>query len=214
MKKSITILVSVIFLVTLVSFLPTSSAHAATKPTKVYNQVIKSGKYAYCNAGNGIFRVDLKSGKIKKLVNDPGVYGHYGRMAKKGKYLYYIRYSTDFRAEFFRVKTSGGKVKQLAGFLSQNGFVTKYMIKGKKIYYQEQYNLTRTNKVMKLNGKSKKNSNRKAKWKIGTSNKAGYSIIKKYGVESADTGSLLPIQYWLKVPGGKTYYLGKTFKNY
>ena len=185
-------------------------SHAATKPTKVYDQVIKSGDYAYCIAGTGIYKVNVKSGKIKKLVKDPGDYGHYRQMCKKGKYLYYIKGGTDVRGDLYRVSIKGGKSKHLAGNVNKARCVSKYMIKKDRIYYKEMNatNGKEKTKKMKLNGKAKKKSKAKVKWSQEESNKSGYYIdVNVYDAPSG-SGYYEMIQYYLETPNGHYYYLG------
>ena len=195
----------------LCSFVLTQTpSHAATKQTKAYNPVIKSGDNAYCIAGTGIFKVDLKSGKIKTLVKDPGEYGHYRQMCKKGKYLYYIKGGTDVRADLYRVSINGGKSKHLAGSINKGRFVTKYMIKKDRIYYGEHNDRTgkNTTKKMKLNGKSKKKTKKKVKWSEKATNKSGYYIdTTPYG-PPAGSDYYEMRQYYLITPAGHQYDLG------
>ena len=209
MKKAIRILLSVILVLTLVPV----NASAQTKPTKVYSQAIKSGNIVYCIAGSGIYGVNLKTNEIKKIVKHPGEYRYYRTMTKKGGYLYYIHGGTDVSAELFRVKTSGGKPKQLAGFSSKFTYVTKFMIKGKKIYYKEVNDSTgkRYTKVMKLNGKSKKSTGKKVKWKKLESNKTGYRVVEE-DINLSDNNYYSTLnKYWLEIPSGKKYYLGERY---
>lgn len=193
------------------SFILTQTpSHAATKPTKVYNQVIKSGNNVYCIAGTGIFKVNLKSGNIKKIVKSPGDYGHYRQMCKKGKYLYYIKGGTDVRADLYRVSINGGKTKHLAGNINKGRFVMKYMIKKKRIYYTEHNDGSgkNTTKKMKLNGKSKKKTKTKVRWAKKKTNCSGYYVEAIAYEPSIGSDYYEMVQYYLVTPGGGYYDLG------
>ncbi len=182
---------------------------AATKTMKTYD-VIKSGSSVYCLAGTGIYKVNIKSGSVKKIVKNPGEYGHYRQMAKKGKYIYYIKGGTDVRGELYRVKTNGTKKKKIAGSVAKNRCVQAYAIKGKKIYYKE-INATTceaVTKSMKLNGKSKKKSSANVKSESCVSNAPGYTVMA-HRLDKPEKGYYETVKYWLQTPNGKKFNLGK-----
>ena len=182
---------------------------AATKTMKTYD-VIKSGSSVYCLAGTGIYKVNIKSGSVKKLVKNPGEYGHYRQMAKKGKYLYYIKGGTDVRGELYRVKISGGKTKKIAGSVAKNRCIQDYVIKGKKIYYKDMNGATgkTVTKSMKLNGKGKKKSSANVKSEECVSNVRGYTVMI-HRLDKPEKGYYETVKYWLQTPDGKKFNLGK-----
>ena len=209
-KRHIALIMMIAVAVFCTFILTQTPSHAQTKPTKVYSQVIKSGDYAYCISGTGIYKVNVKTGKKKKLVKDPGDYGHYRQMCKKGSYLYYIKGGTDVRADLYRVSINGGKSKHLAGSVNKGRYVLKYMIKKNRIYYKERND--RTGKIktkkMKLNGKSKKNTRAKVRWVEKKSNKSGYFVEEIPYDPPYGSSYYVMIQYYLATPGGDYYDLG------
>ncbi|MBQ9014923.1 MAG: hypothetical protein IJ109_02280 [Firmicutes bacterium] len=188
-----------------VAFMPTS-AFAGSKTVKMTasNKVVINGDYAYCAGASGIYKVKVKKGKatsIKRLVKNNevfGAYSYYDAMKKKGKYLYYREGGEGTVGYINRVNVSSGKQKSLAMI----GFQGDYVIKGKKIYYYK-YDEESDNppkREMKLNGKNKKKSSKKAVLKTRTSNEPGYTVkIREKGDYVRD---------YLETPKG-TYYLGK-----
>lgn len=70
------------------AFLPLHS-YAGTKKMTAYNDVFKDGKELYAAGGGGLYRVNLKNMKVKKLakINASQVDDTiYHSMSKKGKY--------------------------------------------------------------------------------------------------------------------------------
>ena len=188
-------------------FMPLSASAASKVTMYTYGEVVKSGKTVYCAAaGSGILKVKVtKAGKVKSkkwLVKAKTAYGTWsqiGRMAKKGKYLYYCDATMDGQ-HLLRVNLSSRK-KTVLGDQA-----ISYAIKGKKLFarlaeddpengYQE------NTYSMKLNGKSKKKSSVKIDEIVTASNANGYSVIyKKKGKY---------IKTYLKTPKGK-YCIGKS----
>ena len=189
------------------SFMPVT-ASAAVPTSTTYDDVIKvSKKTAYCACAAGIYKVNLKTGKKKRLVKGNS-FNHPGQMKKKGKYIYYIAGGTSDQYGWLRrVKVTGGKAKTLAG-----GYVPyavhEYMISGNRIYYgcyveydDDSGEPYWEGRVMNLNGSGKRalfldfNSKRKR------SNAKGYKVVYKEKNGGA--------KFYLKKPGGKKIYLGK-----
>ena len=141
-----------------------SSAVQAKSPKgkmTVYDNVIKSGKCVYCCDGYRIYRVNLKTGKVKNLVKKTGSPDEaYFAMKKKGKYIY-CQYDMQLNKERL--------------------WVADYWISGKKLYYSgrtlEDIGVKR---VMNLNGTSLKKSKLKCNMKRARSNVKGYRVIIKY----------------------------------
>lgn len=151
----------------------TMAASGNKKKMTVYNEVIKKGKYAYCSAYKGIYRVNLKTGTKKRLVKFNEGYGNYDlfaeHMAIRKGYLYYIDYWV-INGELRRVKTSGKGEKTL-------GQVRAYAVKGNTIYYTAFNENEKTIKrKMKLNGKKVKRSSYKVDNKVKKTNAKGYRV--------------------------------------
>jgi Tol biopolymer transport system component len=157
------------------------SAASRTIKMKTYDDVIKSGNTVYCNTSDGIYKVNAKSGKAVRLVKrnpEKSIW----EMKKKGKYIYYKMTDED-TVYLYRIKITGGKAKKLYNGDSEK-WIMSYVISGKKIYYTENRyesgNDKCYNKVMKLNGKSKKKTGVIAKEICKMTNKKGWSIKEKY----------------------------------
>lgn len=173
-RRVCTVLLAVVIAL---AFMVTTTAEvsAASKTVKMksYDEVIKSGKYAYCNTFTGIYRYNLKTGQKKQLTKVEGDFAVTG-MKKRGKYIYYL-YNGPMSNDLYRVSIYGGKAKKIF-----NGFDTKgvesYVISGNKIYVT--YGINK-HKVMKLNGKSKKKTGVTAKMTSAVSNKKGWKITRK-----------------------------------
>lgn len=206
-KKGLIILLAFIMVV---AFMP-ATAFAGTKTVKMnaWEDVYKSGKTVYVSGLSGIYKVTLKKGKAKKVktLHKTQKMAVTTDMAKKGKYLFFINYHMDKdTADICRVKTSGGKVKVLATVKE----FTSYAVKGSKVYYSYWTVDAKGNdvfraKVMKLNGKKKKNT----KTIVVTNSKQ--TNTKAYTLESEMKGTY--IYDYLKTPKGKKY-LGKVPDSY
>ena len=189
------------------AFMPVTASAAVPSGT-TYDDVIKvSKKTAYCACPAGIYKVNLKTGKKKRLVkgssfNDPG------QMTKKGKYIYYIAGGTSDQYSWLRrIRTSGGKPQTLAG-----GFVPyavhEYVISGNRIFYgcyveydDDSGDTYWDGKVMNLNGSGKRALFLNFKYHRKRSNAKGYKVVFKEKGSGA--------KFYLKKPGGKKIYLGK-----
>ena len=161
----------------------TVSAFAASKTKKmtVYNEVIKSDNYAYCAAGDGIYKINLVNGASQKLVNiDSYPFVGVGGMKLYKGYLYYLTGGTGVASpSLYRIKTNGKGKKKLDS-------ADRYVIKKKKVYYTKRvgefYNKS-VKRQMKLNGSKKKKSSYKVKATFKDSNAAGYYV------KQVETGS-------------------------
>ena len=198
-----------IIIVTLIAVLCigclTAASFGATKKKKetLYNVYVK-GKYAYCGAYGGVYKVNLKTGSAKKLVAITDCYN--ADLTYYKGYIYYI-YSDNIRS-ICRVKTSGKNNKVLA-----KGF--EFAISKNKIYYVTpkggHYHGKKLNRKMNLNGKHKKSTKYKAVNKYKMSNKKGYKIISKYERTSYDPEFDEYVEYereYLVTPKGKKVKLG------
>ena len=190
------------------SFTVVSFGGSGTKKMTVYDEVVVSGNYAYCSAAPGIYRVNLKTNKVKRIVDNSEYYTItgplFGMKVHKG-YLYYMG-TGGIGSPLHRVKKSGGKTKYLC-------VVDDYAIKKGKIYYQA-FDVDKdksVKKVMKLNGKNKKKSSYKVKNKYKKSNKKGYKVkyVKTGKKEySADLEDYVPVvKAYLVRPGKKNVLL-------
>ncbi|MBQ9014506.1 MAG: DUF5050 domain-containing protein [Firmicutes bacterium] len=194
-RRAILILTAVIVAA---AFMP-ATAFAKTKTSTVYSQVVKKGKYVYCASYAGLYRVNVKTNKVKKLSSDDA-----GRMKLSGKYIYYISYTSGTLTNLCRVKKTGGGHRQLAVN------VDKYKIEKKKIYCNDHhyYEGKETWRVMKLNGKNKKKSKVKVRMNVKMTNAGKYSVVNKF---MDDYDADYNVLCYLKKPNGKTVYLGKTY---
>ena len=184
-----------------VSFMPTSAFAGSKVKMTGYDQVYVSGKTAYCAGARGLYKVTLKKGKVKKvkvLYSTGRTWfdgSQIGAMKKKGKYIYFLRI-TGVDNLLYRVKTSGKSKKFLA-------FTYDYAIKGNKIYCTDgEEHLKSYNRVMKLNGKSKKKTSKDYVLKTKRSNKSGYKVYSRI------KGNY--VQDFLITPKGK-FYLGRVY---
>lgn len=181
-------------LVVAVMFIP-QPVSAASKSMTTYNQVIKIDKTVYCTDGHGIFRVSLKSGKVKTLVSfvDEMDWRTIANMKSKGKYIYFVDYSDSIEANIMRVSKS----KANARVLAQVEWLKGYAIYKNNIYYTSD----EPGKMkMALNGKSKKKTKYRAIMKEKNTNKKGYSVLSYID----DEGYFVS---FLKTPKGKEYLL-------
>lgn len=184
-KAAALLLAAVVFAA---AFMPAPAYAASTKSMKVYDS-IKSGNYVFCAAANGIYRVNIKTYKIKRIASgQSNEYLH--ALKKKGKYIYYMCNGVMY-TDVMRVKTSGGKVKKVF-----DGYDTK-SVRGYAIYKNKLYVTygTGKKKVMALSGKSAKKTSVKAKIIEKRTNN------KNYKVTTVGRGDYF--YTYLKMPGKK-----------
>ena len=157
------------------------------KKMTAYTQVYVKGKYAYCLADKGIYRVNLKTDQVKriskKISADEGNYQYF--KLYKG-YIYYEGFGTAAKS-FYRVKTSGKKFKKL-------GKVFDFAISKGKIYYTAFSDKTggEVDMQMSLSGKNKRRSAYHPKPKFKASNKKGYKVksITEKDYETTDNNGV------------------------
>ena len=164
---------------------------ASPKISKAYD-VIKKGKYVYCCAYNGIYRVNIKTGGKKRIVKEkaPGIHRPSSMVLYKG-YLYYIDEAV-IGASLYRVKTTGKNKKFLAS-------VYNFAVKKSGIYYtapNRDFDKV-VKRKMKLNGKNKRKSAYRVKTKYKRSNNRGYYVKDKVTVLSKEYDYELE-GYWKK----------------
>ena len=202
----------------------TGEANAAgrTKKMTVYDEVLKSGNYAYCVTDgpldSGLYRVDLRTSEVKCLMKYAyGEGGSTGSMSLKKGYLYYTISDDMFRG-LYRVKTTGGAKKRIGKLSGSN----KYAISGSTIYYTAFHRNVFSPgvmKKMKLSGKNKRNAKGcKVKMTRKKTNNNGYKIVKVMAEKTYDYDALEPdselvavdIIYncYLQKPDGSTVFLG------
>lgn len=154
-----------------VSFAATGSN---TVYSTTYNEVIKGSTYAYCSTGKGIYRVNPKTNKIKKISSEASIYMEPAAMKLYKGYIYYLA-GDGVNNMLYRVKTNGKNKKYL-------GSVAEYAIKNNTIYYtyytydydtEEEVVL---HKKMSLTGKNKKKTVYKVSMKNKATNKKGYRV--------------------------------------
>lgn len=207
MKRFTAVCIALIMAVTLFSAcLTESDAASKTKKMTVYTQVMKSKSTVYCTDNAGIYKVNLKTGKVKRIAK---ILSFVTTMKLKNGYVYYLANYEAGYSELCRVKTTGKKKKRLAADVSA------FAIKGSKIYYREYYmedlddeDYTYRNKKMKLNGKSKKGTSYRPVSISKKTNAKGYKVIKKYSEDFSYNPDGYMISY-LKKPNGKKIKLGK-----
>ena len=155
----------------MVSFAATGSK---TVYSTTYNEVIKGSTYAYCSTGKGLYRVNPKTNKIKKISSEgmPDIEPVAMKLYKG--YIYYL-VGDGINNCLYRVKTNGKNKKFL-------GNVANYAIKNKTIYYTHYtYNEDTGREVpqhkkMSLTGKNKKKTVYKVYMKNKATNKKGYRV--------------------------------------
>lgn len=209
-RRSLSVLLMAAMLFT--SFTVVSFGASGTKKTTLYSDVLVSGSYAYCSVPTGIYRVNLKTNKVQRIVDNSEDYEITGAlfgMKIHKKYLYYMS-TGGVGSPLYRIRKSGGKAKFL-------DVVYDYAIKNGKIYY-ECYDYKKENnakKVMKLNGKSKRKSSYKVKAKYKKTNKKGYSLrYVNTGKREyyADYEEYLPvIESYLVRPGKSNVLINRFF---
>ena len=198
MKKKLTL---ILLIAVACAMMPMTASAASKVKMKTYSDVVKSGNTVYCTSTLGIWKVKVtKSGKVKSkkwlLSPKKGYSFDIRHMKKKGHYLYYLA-QFGGTSRLYRTNLSTGKRKLVAYD------VVQYVIRKNKIYTvhfdietEEYYN-----RVMKLNGKSKKKSSVRPVDKLKKSNAKGYSVISRKADNDYE-------KVYLKTPKGK-YYLGK-----
>ncbi len=176
MKKRI---VSILLIMVLVLSMATTMSFAASKNKKMtaYTQCIKSGNTVYCLTFDGIYKVDIKKGKVTKFA-EGGYFGCINMKLYKG-YLYYVTSAQNGNDYLYRVKVKNKKRYKLVGAPTD---VLDYAVTKSKIYYSYTDESVEKSyyKEMKLNGKSKKNSKYMAVLTEKESNASGYSVIENY----------------------------------
>lgn len=207
MRMAAAVLMIAVLIITM-SAPQAQAASGKTKTSTVYDQVIVKGKYAYCAAYRGIYKVNLKKGTskiLKKTGGLPEVYNAPRSMILYHGYIYFDS-STSSRSKepLCRIKTSGKGYKYLAN-------AETYAISKGKIYYVPF--VSGKNKQMKLNGKGKRNFDCKVKQRHKSTNKKGYYVDRSlkntyYTKESIDSQYESVIAHdtyydYLVCPGGK-----------
>ena len=180
-KRFIAVLLSAIMLVAMA----VSVSFAATEYVKMTTYTaLKIGNTVYCpSAGDGIYKVTVKNGKVRKvkwLKKSEFVMGDYSynnSLKKKGNYLYYIMWSEGTYCTLHRINLNTGKDKLIAVN------ATDYAFKDSKLYAEiwkdTEYGEHAVYRSMKLNGNSKKKTSVRPKMKLKASNAKGYSVSYK-----------------------------------
>lgn len=200
----LSLIIALIFTSTVASF-----GASGTKKMTAYNKVVKKGNTAYCADNYAIYKVNLKTGGVKRLTG-LNMAGMFGMKLHKG-YLYYEWYSNGTPLGLNRVKTNGKNNKML---VMGNEGPMMYAISGKKVYCQYyDGNMKKVRQSMTLKGKNIKKTSTKVKTTYKDSNAKGYTVItnETSGFGSyIDGGTGYAISY-LRKPNGKlirlaTYY--------
>ena len=210
LRKSVALVISMMLIVTF-AVAPIDS-YAASKMVKstTYSNTLKSGSFVYCTNGNKLFKVNLRTGKVKTMCK--AKVGYITNLKIKNKYIYFNEMS---------LGTTGGRLNRISlksgkkQVLAKNNVYPKYAIKGKKIYYEYSKvskngsKVTRHKRVMNLNGKKKKSTKVKIKMNSKLTNAKGYMVDSDFDYASYDWGNFEPVNYFLKTPS-RTYYLETT----
>ena len=212
LKKHHSVLVVIMIVVLLTTVVPVSSVSAKTKTMKMtlYDQVIKKGKYAYCCDKGLIYKVNLKTNKVKKLIKSPN---YRSNMKLYKGYIYYNDFTWGSSIHISRVKTNGKANKYLAWQTDEMG----YVIKGKRIYYRDiEWNEdtdeeSRVTYSIKLNGKNRKKVKYRVKPIYKNTNKKGYKVIVKRSSDFDDFDGTGYMISYLKKPNGKRIRLAKLY---
>ena len=146
-----------------------------------YNEVIKGSKYAYCSTGKGLYRVNHKTNKVKRIASAASPWASPAAMKLYKGYIYYCA-GDGVNNMLYRVKTNGKNKKYL-------GSVADYAIKNGTIYYtyySYDYDTEKEvilHKKMSLLGKNKKKTSCKVSMKTKATNKKGYRVktVEKSG---------------------------------
>jgi len=154
------------------------AASPKTKKMTAYDDVIKVGKTAYCATVAGIYKVNLRTGKSKRLTKTSENYMPFA-MKKKGKYIYYLEVGPNTQ-KLYRIKTNG-KNKKLLYKVAYYSAVDRYAISKNKIYliYNKDGSKKAKRIVMKLNGKGKKSTKIVPEMTFKQSNHKGYKGDEK-----------------------------------
>jgi len=166
------------------SFTTISLGSSNTKKMTAY-KAIKKGNIVYCVATLGVYKVNIKTGKVKRnyykidpedALNMPGP-----ESIKIRKGYMYVYQQGPVGGFLTRVKLSNGKSKRLA---SKYG-IYDYAISNGKIYFEGNYfsddgDVSEVKKVMRLNGKSIKKTKYRAKTTVKKTNSKGYYVKSEY----------------------------------
>ena len=193
LKRSIILMLSFVMVLTSAVF-PAFAASKKTLKMTVYTEVLVKGGYAYCCSVKGIYKVNLKTHSVKRLVKQPvPEFCSFSNLRYHKGFLYFENLSDSIGGDLYRVKLSGKSKKNLGYNMGD------YYLKKSKLFY-ETYNDDPEKPYcikMKLNGKNKKKvSSYKVRCREKRSNKKGYSIVMKELNEDTT-------QYLLKLPSGK-----------
>ena len=160
-----------------VVMVPTESYAAAGKTKSMTSYFcVKKGNIVYCANYEALYRVDLKTKKVKKIATDPG---YIEDLKIKGNYVYYAEAGSGVStSQICRVNIKTEKRQILVKNVQQF-----YAISGNKIYYTKGTfpggKLKIKSYCMKLNGKSKKACKVKIKRKVKESDTKGYKVFRK-----------------------------------
>lgn len=164
----------------------------------VYGKSLKEGNIVYCCTKNSVYKVDLKSRKSRRL-DDGDDYSIPRGMKKKGKYLYYLSPIGTGGTTLRRVDVNSGRTKSY--FIHEVDPVTAYVLGKNRIYYR----YGGKNYSMNYSGKDRKRIKKTITNKI--CNAKGYNAFEVQFENSDGAGA----KEWLKLPSGKTIYLGKYY---
>lgn len=172
-KMIIRVLGIVLFLVIAVSMSVPDAYAASSKKVKTTNYTtVKKGSVVYCAAHYGLYKYNLTTGSLEKLVgaNPEERYDFIDCINVHKGYVYYIK-GDAITVPLYRIKTNGKGKKKI-------GAVMEYGIRNKKIYYTTLNSKTEKTekKQMDLNGKHKKKSRFKFKRSHARTNNAAYYV--------------------------------------
>ena len=199
-RKTIVTIISVALIITFAVIPADVHASSNVKKMTVYESVYKVKNTVYCACGAGVYRVNLKTSKVTRLIknNSYKTGRYYGWMKYYKGYLYYIKSNDDTCLGLYRIKPSTKKIKAL----SKEMEIIGYALSGNKVYIRiADDSLEKIyNRKMSLNGKNKKTTKVMPKMNIRESNSSGYELINAWNEYEN--------KFYLQKPNGERIYLG------
>lgn len=213
MKKRLLAII-MIMIMALGCFTAVSFGAGDNKKSTTY-QVIKKGNYAYCGTTRGIYKVNLKKNKAKRIYTiekEVALFngGAFSLKLHKG-YVYFMQHGP-MTSSLHRVSTKGKNYKLI------NKYVTEgYSISNNKLYLSiYDLNVEETDKIIcNLNGKSPRSSSFTVKMKQKKSNVKGYyikTVNKGYKWDTYQEAMAQQYTEYLVKPSGKKIKLCTYFE--
>lgn len=186
----------------------TNKVYAASEIKKMNSyKCIKSGNTVYCVGFRNIYKVSLKTKSVNKMKN-PGNYA--GAIKLKSGFLYCSGNGQSAETGvIYRVDIKKNKYKTLAKNVKFTTGTPGFVISKSNVYYttiefKRDGTTKYTNRVMKLNGKSKKKTTVKSKMTTKATNNSKYKVVKSKAYYTDDI-DFPCYDYYLKTPSGKIF---------